>query len=426
MSNDILLKYQLPESIKCQVTSKEIQFSLPVNLPSQLKDDIRNKAEWKLALIKPKPKANRVYIISGGGSTEVRLNILLYILSEIQDKDGNPLFDPSQLQSFPFPLKYLRYLYPFPGENPTQEDVLAQSTKLHFDVFTNFVPSINDPKQIDQLPLKLTGEQVYVLLSLFGPADKTEDPLLDLRTDENHDRQLFTLNIPAPVNVAIKYVDFDQYEMTFVTDKTVTAQIAHDQIANNALPTISQYQAVFAVYYQTDPVVKAEFLEVLNMENASVVIFPNEEWDQEDSAMTYIEIFVPQKFGDAQPIGEDIINEIRSKCEQYLSKVQLAVCKKCKLWFNPADPAECYRYYHKGKRIPFDSGEFEEVEMDEEEEEPIYYENWSCCGEMPKGETPFECGKESQGDHEVDEKEEKGSIKIFQLRKPFTELPKLD
>jgi hypothetical protein len=82
---------------------------------------------------------------------------------------------------------------------------------------------------------------------------------------------------------------------------------------------------------------------------------------------------------------------------------RLTLCRKCNLFYNPVNESACFRFFHKGQRIPFpDTREMEEIEMDTEGDEPGKIYNWSCCGIRPADDNPINCGKESNGNHEED------------------------
>ena len=84
-----------------------------------------------------------------------------------------------------------------------------------------------------------------------------------------------------------------------------------------------------------------------------------------------------------------------------IPKLSLYKCNKCNNYFI-LDEKECFLYKHEGERLPFENGEMEEFEIDENGEEIVYY-NYSCCGEVISDDPG--CKKEPNGLHEKDENE---------------------
>ena len=70
--------------------------------------------------------------------------------------------------------------------------------------------------------------------------------------------------------------------------------------------------------------------------------------------------------------------------------------------FSPNSDGRCYKFFHRGKQIPFENGEIEEVWYNDEGH--YFMVKYTCCGEVPKDEIPIQCGKEENGHHEIDEK----------------------
>ena len=214
--------------------------------------------------------------------------------------------------------------------------------------------------------------------------------LVGLVQDENHDPQIFNLKMPNPVNVLIQYVGFDKYQISFCG---INSKLIYDTIIDKALKIIESTECILATFTETDPIDTDELKQILN--NAIVVSIPDENTLERDSKITYVEIFFPF-------LNDEIYNDVISKLDDYFYKVNLAVCKKCTLFFSPNSDDPCYKLFHKGQQIPFESGEMEEVQYDEKDH--YITVNYTCCGEVPKDEIPINCGKEENGRHEIDEK----------------------
>lgn len=110
-------------------------------------------------------------------------------------------------------------------------------------------------------------------------------------------------------------------------------------------------------------------------------------------------------------INNEIFNKYKKVLLDYLEKVKLAICKKCDLCFCPANDDNCYSYYHKGKQIPFEGGNMEEIVVDDDDE-PCIMVNYSCCGECALNDVPLNCGVRENGKHEI-----KKEISKFKIKK---------
>jgi hypothetical protein len=83
--------------------------------------------------------------------------------------------------------------------------------------------------------------------------------------------------------------------------------------------------------------------------------------------------------------------------------LRVAYCQNCGLLFAPVDnDRNCVVTHHSGHQLPFPSGEFEEVEMDDDNNEPITIVKWSCCGEVAKDEPG--CQSRVMDGHVIDQK----------------------
>jgi hypothetical protein len=91
---------------------------------------------------------------------------------------------------------------------------------------------------------------------------------------------------------------------------------------------------------------------------------------------------------------------VMSGLKQLYDATSLGYCKNCKQIFAEADGATCVTTRHKGKQIRFDDGEWEVVEFTEDDEEPITFVRYTCCGEVPADENG--CEQVRRGPHELD------------------------
>ena len=90
------MSLQFPEEFQVKEEPNQIEFYIPVKIPVDVKDEIIKMqfGEQKCVLLKPKPRAAKCFILTGG-TPDRRREILLYILSHVKGEDGKPLFEPS-------------------------------------------------------------------------------------------------------------------------------------------------------------------------------------------------------------------------------------------------------------------------------------------------------------------------------------------
>ena len=109
----------------------------------------------------------------------------------------------------------------------------------------------------------------------------------------------------------------------------------------------------------------------------------------------------------------DLANEkvplIHEFCNSVFPSIELFDCQKCGQCFSTND-TKCSKYYHEGKRIPFETGEMEIVEYDGEN--PIIIHNYDCCGEI-EADKPG-CKSVPNGYHEKSTPESRSKISFSQ------------
>ncbi len=406
---DSLEKYHFPESLDVKiitnVNTKLIQFILPTSLRNDVKDSLFREDFYKSdpgyqgMVIGSAKNAKNTYQIKGGkNGIEGKIKVLLYILKNVI-YNGKPVFEAEYIpvSKYQLPTNRFRFLCAEIPINVTEEQIDQQyKEQLKLDIFGNFHNDKNAKKEsFKQNPLQLTTEETYLLVSIFA---QEQIPIIkELIQDENHDPQLFQLNIPVPVNVTIKYVEHDQYEMNFSNDGKVKSIDFYNQVSN-ALKSIKSQQCIRVTFDKTDPVETEELTAKFDKETV-VVVIPDEETDEEEEeyAITYVEIFLPE-------MNDEPINKAKEIINEYFKNIQLAVCKKCGLYYSPNTPDQiCYTYFHKGRQIPLESGQMEElVYVFDSYEVPFPIVNYTCCGEVPKDEIPLDCGKRENGKHEMD------------------------
>jgi hypothetical protein len=92
--------------------------------------------------------------------------------------------------------------------------------------------------------------------------------------------------------------------------------------------------------------------------------------------------------------------DLHDGLRELFDDVFVGFCKNCGLLYSPGDTGQCMTYRHKGKQLRFESGQLEEVELDEDDQ-PIILVKWSCCGEVASDHPG--CEPVPRGPHVLDE-----------------------
>ena len=303
---------------------------------------------------------------------------------------------------FPLPSNRFHFLskdIPF-GLN--EEQIFSLKSNLLLDISLKCSTPNQSKASFVQYPTLLTTEEVFLLVNIFNPSQISN--LIALPQEEDHEINIIQLNIPVAVNVGIKYKSFDQYEITFADNQPFSAEQIYKQVIECSLKQIKSNECILATFSKTD--IDSTIIGKFNEDNAVVVFIPDEATINDEYTNAYVEIFFPEKIDDI------LLKKYRKILLEYYKTVQIEICKKCHLYFSPSSQDQtCYTYYHKGRQIPFDSGEMEEI-VDDGYEEPYTVVNYSCCGECNKDEVPMACGKKENGKHEADNKAKISSFNI--------------
>jgi hypothetical protein len=91
---------------------------------------------------------------------------------------------------------------------------------------------------------------------------------------------------------------------------------------------------------------------------------------------------------------------LKDGIEELFRVVYVTYCKQCGLLYAPTDWSSCSVYQHPGKQLEFSPGQFEEVEVDDDDQ-PVIIVKWSCCGERLADDPG--CSLVERDAHEVDE-----------------------
>jgi hypothetical protein len=104
------------------------------------------------------------------------------------------------------------------------------------------------------------------------------------------------------------------------------------------------------------------------------------------------------------------VDRIQRLLKESFELVRLVLCATCKLFYDPNNDRDCFKYPHRGRQVPFESGAKEEGKVDATGRARVYCK-WTCCGVIPKEATPelVKCVRKPNGVHEIDTGSLKGS-----------------
>jgi hypothetical protein len=106
----------------------------------------------------------------------------------------------------------------------------------------------------------------------------------------------------------------------------------------------------------------------------------------------------------------EIDAEFKSAVDELFEVTRVAFCKTCGLVFAPSDnDGKCVVHQHRGRQIPLDSGEWEEIELDENDE-PVTIVKYTCCKEVPL-DAPG-CQSVEKGAHVIDQEKSNNYCKF--------------
>ncbi|KAH0792023.1 hypothetical protein GPJ56_004032 [Histomonas meleagridis] len=365
-------------SLNVHYEGKHLTFKCPVKISEETKNGIRKiQNNINSVIIAPKLKANKEWQLRGGNSQQ-RLEVLKYILSHTLNRDGKPLFDPSKV--YPFPIKYLKYMnYGITSSTVPDDLSKPEFADLNIDKWSKIQKQPTPDLSQYTLPLVLDFMYSTIIISLFGNEEDL-DQFEELKREQEVDKKIIIeLNIPIRVPVVIKRIPGYKYEFTFADYCQHKAQEICDQITKLIIPTVNKYTTLVTVYSNVDQAEKKAIEKLTtSLKDVDVVVVQDETTIEEDLAKSYV-LFI------SHDMSEEVKSEIQKISKDYFENIRLLQCSRCQCFYSPTQTGEeCITGRHKGHQIPFDNGEMEMFDVNEETGEPETYINMSCCGEVLK------------------------------------------
>lgn len=396
MSNDFS---QFPPELDVHYEGKYLTFKSPVHIKQDVKDKLRAiQPQEGSVIIMQKPRNGLTFQLRGGNE-KIRLEMLKFVLSNTLDKEGNPLFNQDEV--IPFSIKYLKYMNYKITEKIKSSDLKNDDFKdLDIDYWLSDDVRVKDYPSFDKFkecPMDIDYIMLNIIMKLFS--NKNDFAKFDdLKNDEEKDKKIIViLTMPITLQVAIERTSVGKYKLTFADNGKIKADKIRYQIEKLIIPTIEQYKALTVICSKSDPVEENEIrkmVDELKIENLETIVIQDEHEINEDLATSYVIYLL-------HDMTDDIKNQLKKVSEEYYKKIQLVKCSTCHCFYCPNQEGEkCITGEHKGKQIPFETGEMEQVDFDDDEE-PFILINMDCCGEVIKDDNDIEncCVKVEHGPH---------------------------
>ncbi|KAH0791920.1 hypothetical protein GPJ56_004104 [Histomonas meleagridis] len=395
MSSEALFEIFDPSLNVHYENGKYLTFTSPVEISQQTKDGMRAIQDNACSvIIAPKKGANKVFQLRGGNEQQ-RFDMLKYVLSHTLDKKGKPLFDQKVL---PFPLKYMKYMCYGITNSTTSDDLKnPEFSNLNIEKWSKIQPRKNLELADFTLPLTLDFIYASIILSLFA-SEEDNAKFDDLKRDEELDKKIIIeLNIPIRLPVAVKRIPGYKYEFTFAKYNDYEAQEICDQIEKLIIPTLKKYSVLSVIYSNVDQAEKGPIKEKMSsLNNIDLVVVQDEPTFEEDLAKSYV-IFI------SHDMSEEIKEKLKQISTEYFEIIRLCQCSRCHCFYSPTQSGEaCITGAHEGHQIPFENGDMEVFDCNDETGEEEIYIKMSCCDEIPKkymNDPDFCCKKINNGDH---------------------------
>jgi hypothetical protein len=110
----------------------------------------------------------------------------------------------------------------------------------------------------------------------------------------------------------------------------------------------------------------------------------------------------------------ELERDVRESIAAFFDRTAVNYCSKCRLLFAPGDGEGCFETYHRGRQIPFENGNLEEVDWNEEEDgEPVTLVKYTCCGEVAKDDPG--CERMPAGVHNADQERPFSRISYYEI-----------
>lgn len=248
-----------------------------------------------------------------------------------------------------------------------------------------------------------------MIMELFSSKESFEK-FDDLKNDEDKEKKIVVeLMIPVKFQVCIKRLSIGKYELSFANDNGEKSEVIRNQIENLIIPTLKKYIVLITTYNNADPAEKSILQEkIKGIKGVKLFVIQDESALDNDLATTHL-IFL------SHDTSDELKKQLKDISMDYFKDIRLVKCSRCHCFFCPNQENEqCITGKHKGKQIPFETGEMEQVDVDEDGE-PYYVINMSCCGEVIKDDTDIDsyCDKVIHGKHIEDKVSDLHSDMVF-------------
>ena len=286
---------------------------------------------------------------------------------------------PTQLEKRQLTNKELSYL-----------SLLFDSVNVDQDK-PEILPIINSKQTFtDTQPLLMNVPPDFAIpfLQLFG---NIPEKLLLSPTFTVPNKNL-TINIPSPITIGVT-TNEDKFQFSFFPTNSASSNDIQ-AVINIALNSIAWSQwrlyAIKNIDNQTGFTEK-DFLALAQKYNTVIQILKKEESLEDESLSIQFRVLqiAFKNTEKTKQFDQDI--------QKMFENAKLCSCKKCKQIYVKGNCSDCLEYYHPGEQIPFESGEWEEIDYDDNGEEVVLY-NYSCCGVIPFDE--LGCQSRNNGHHE--------------------------
>jgi hypothetical protein len=219
------------------------------------------------------------------------------------------------------------------------------------------------------------------LASFFIEAFAVEQPAgQQLNQDKRFDTPtVLKFRFPAIFPVACEsvptYVNFGFF------DTPIATAVETCQLLRGVLDSMSRVPTYVVEFREVDrEVLTAAAVSKLARDFGVVVLLRQREANPEFETVSATVNILLSHWSDERDLA------LKAGIRGLFDRAFVGFCAECGNVFSPNDGGECITTKHRGKRIPVCKGQFEIVEIDEDDQ-PIYIEKYECCGEVYKGST---------------------------------------
>lgn len=290
----------------------------------------------------------------------------------------------------------------------TQESVLKETPWFNLSMLYS---QFDDRDLKNSYPMNVP----YLLIDFLIESFATDQPI-EIQHKEHKGIQDRILHLDIPFSIPMKFsyndekVRIEFFDLFELTRKKVFPNSEILDICNNVLTAFSERQVLCVHFDQIDS--NFDFSEFTRLANELdfVYIYSTPIPNEEDESISFdLKIM---EYDWSQNKESQIVKALNA----LFTSFSIHECAKCGLLYSPTDGSICYKTVHEGRQIPFDSGEMEEIGLDEDNN-PVTYVNYECCGEVPINEPGCKPTNEVNGNHESYETISKLSIETEPMYK---------